>query len=136
MANEVIISEFGIQEYKTEGEIQPIYGEPTTSQVLDIATASAALGGRTAMVRLQSMGVGFWYNTGATAALAACTANTDGNHWLPGQHIHRLTGRRLCPCCRRSACGGVPRVRRNAEGSCGAGHSRTQPDTGLRVGAD
>ena len=88
MANEVIISEFGDQSHKTEGELSPIYGEPITSQVLDIAVASAALGGTTSMVRLQSQGTGFWYNTGDTAALAAATANTAGSHWLPqDQHI-------------------------------------------------
>jgi len=83
MADEVIISEFGPQTYATENFIQPIYGEPISSQVLDIAIVSAALGGRTSMVRLQSRGTGFWYKTGDSAALAACTANTDGNHFLP-----------------------------------------------------
>lgn len=88
MANKVIISEYGDQKHTTKGNLSPIYGEPLTTQVLNIGTVSAALGSTTSMVRLQSKGQGFWYNTGATAALAAATANATGNNWLPAsQHI-------------------------------------------------
>jgi len=82
MADEVIISEYGPQTYETNGVVAPIYGMPVTSQVLDIGVASAAMDGKTAMVNISSNGTAFWYKIGSTAALAACTANTDGNYLL------------------------------------------------------
>lgn len=89
MADEVII-----EEYATFGSLLPIATVPITTQVLDIATASAAFTSNTKYIRIRSKGTGFWYKIGATAALAAATADTDGNTWLPADQSvpHRVSG--------------------------------------------
>lgn len=76
MADEVIIEEYS--EFKT-GTSTP--GTPITTQVLDIATASAALNAATRYVRIQSKGTAFWYKFGGSTVSAV--ADTNGNLWLP-----------------------------------------------------
>lgn len=79
MANEVIIEEYGPQIYKTNGNLSgAAMGQLITTQILSIATASAALNNKTAYVVVQSKGTGFWAIPGASA-----TANTAGNVWVP-----------------------------------------------------
>jgi hypothetical protein len=85
MANEVII-----EEYATYDDTLPVAAIPTTTQVLSIATLSAALASTTKYVRIRSKGTGFWYKFGDSTASAA--ANTNGNLWLPADQAieHRV----------------------------------------------
>ncbi len=89
MADEVIISEYGRPVLQSQGTVQPVYGEPVTSQVLDIATLSAAMNAGTRVIRLQSKGTGFWYKQGTASVSAA--ADTNGSHWLPSDGCIDLT---------------------------------------------
>ena len=77
MANEVIIEEY--KGLPTGG--LSISDTPTTTQVLDIATKSAAFADTTKYVRIRSKGTAFWYKFGDSSVSA--TANTDGNLYLP-----------------------------------------------------
>jgi hypothetical protein len=83
MANEVIIEEYaGLLVKDAQNKyIDKIQGDFITSQVLDIAEASAAFNASTQYIRIQSKGTGFWYILGGASPSAA--ANTDGNRWLP-----------------------------------------------------
>lgn len=82
MANEVIIGELESPRSKNTGNLVPVHGRPVTSQVLDIATASAAFNSKTSYINIQSKGTGFWWKLGTSAAVSAA-ADTDGNFWLP-----------------------------------------------------
>jgi len=83
MADKVIISEYS---QPIGSEVGTIFGNPITSQIIDIGDLSAAMNANTKMVRLQSKGAGFWYKQGESGASAA--ANTDGSHWLAAdQHV-------------------------------------------------
>lgn len=74
MADEVIIEEYGaLAQYGL-----PVPTQWITTQVLDIATAAAALNAHTKYIRIRSKGTGFWYSFAGAAAAA-----TDGNTWLP-----------------------------------------------------
>lgn len=75
MADEVII-----EEYAGYNINLVIPSTPITTQVLDIATASAQLNASTEYVRIVSKGTGFWYKFGQSDVSAA--ADTDGNLWL------------------------------------------------------
>lgn len=82
MANEVIIEEYGQKRYETKGVYHDnVTGVLNTTQVLTIATLSAAFDARTSMLRVRSKGTGFWYKIGGSAPDAV--ANTAGNCWLP-----------------------------------------------------
>lgn len=88
MANEVIIEEYSAVGIKIANSVQnqvPIPGKFITSQVLDIAEASAAFAATTSWIRLRSKGTGFWFILGG--ASPAATANTDGNRWLPADQF-------------------------------------------------
>lgn len=82
MADEVIIIEARAATVGNNGNPTSVLGDILTTQVLDIATASAQLNANTEVVRIQSKGVGFWFKTGLTAGAAAAAADTDGNVWL------------------------------------------------------
>ena len=81
MADEVIISEYKRPNIVVQGGVAPVYGVLVTTQVVDIATRSAAMNASTALVRLQSKATGFWYKRGDVTVSAA--ADTNGNSWLP-----------------------------------------------------
>lgn len=86
MANEVIIEEYAAFDPLIQAVTQPV-----TTQVLDIAELSAALGPTTKIIRIRSKGTGFWYIFGGAAASAA--ANTNGNLWLPAdQFVDHVVG--------------------------------------------
>lgn len=86
MANEVIISGYGLSKCLTNGTVMPVYGGAVSSEVLDIGVLSSVLASGVRIVRLQSKGVGFWYKVGESDVSAA--ANTAGSHWLPAdQHV-------------------------------------------------
>lgn len=89
MADEVIISEHGAPEVKRNGQVPPILGRTVTTQVLDIATKSAAFNAATKMIRITSKGTGFWWKIGDTTVSA--TADTDGNHWLAADQSVDIT---------------------------------------------
>ena len=80
MANEVVVEEY--QSYDANMGIPTI---PITTQVLDIATLSAALNPLTKYVRIRSKGTGFWFKFGGAAVSAV--ANTNGNSWLPADQF-------------------------------------------------
>lgn len=89
MANEVIIEEYeGTAAKNPDGTYAQIPGKLITTQVLDIAEASAQFNAKTAFIRIQSVGTGFWYIFGGAAPSA--TANTDGNRWLPANQFRDL----------------------------------------------
>jgi hypothetical protein len=89
MADEVIIEEYAnLKKDPSSGEILQIPAELITTQVLDIAVASAAFNARTSFIRVQSKGTGFWYLIGGASPSA--TANTDGNSWLPADQFRDL----------------------------------------------
>lgn len=77
MANEVIINCYN-KASLNEDLASAVLGNPTSGEVLDIATASAALTGDVCVVRAK--GAGFWYKRGQSGVSAA--ANTDGNDYL------------------------------------------------------
>lgn len=81
MADEVIIIEMS-RPPPVDGVHLSALGNILTTQVLDIATASAEFNEKTTFIRIRSKGTGFWYKTGLTAAAAAATADTDGNDWI------------------------------------------------------
>lgn len=85
MANEVIIEEYAAFDETMQCPTQPI-----TTQVLDIAEASAALNALTRYVVVSSKGTGFWYKFGDSSVSAI--ANTDGNIWLQadGRRPHKV----------------------------------------------
>lgn len=88
MADEVIIEEYasvGLEDGSTDIRNKPTPNDLITTQVLDIATASAALNSRTVFVRIQSKGTGFWYKVGDSSVSAA--PDTDGNCWLPADQF-------------------------------------------------
>lgn len=78
MADEVIIEEYT---KPANGYSSSIAGRLITTQVLDIATLSAAMNVATDYVVVQSKGVGFWLKQGASDVSAA--ADTNGNLWIP-----------------------------------------------------
>ena len=80
MADEVIIVESKRPNIVLQGSVAPVLGEITTTQVLDIATASAEVNADTQIVRVISKGTGFWLLQGDTGLSAA--ADTDGNIWV------------------------------------------------------
>ena len=80
MANEVII-----EEYAGFNNNLKIPSTPLTTQVLDIATASAQLNAATEYVRIMAKGTGFWYKFGESGVSAA--ADTDGNLWVPADQF-------------------------------------------------
>ena len=89
MANEVIIEEYGVQVAQSPNSAYlPVPGSLITSQILTIATASAALNAKTTLVRIQSKGTGFWYIFGGASPDAV--ANTAGNRWLPADQFRDL----------------------------------------------
>lgn len=75
MANEVIIEEYENFDVRVQAPREWI-----TTQVLDIAEASATLNIKTRYIRIVSKGTGFWYTMGVGAS---ATANTNGNSWIP-----------------------------------------------------
>lgn len=75
MANEVIIEEYENFDVRIQAPREWI-----TTQVLDIAEASAPLNAKTKYIRVRSKGTGFWYTMGDAAS---ATANTNGNSWVP-----------------------------------------------------
>lgn len=81
MADEVIISERALPVTGKNGTSLPILGERITTQVLDVATKSAAFNAATRMIRITANGSALWYKIGDTSVSA--TANTDGNEFLP-----------------------------------------------------
>lgn len=86
MANEVIIEEYGSTLAKApDSTYLPIPGLLITSQVLTIATLSAAFNSATAFLRVRSKGTGFWYKVGGTAPSAV--ADTAANRWLPADQF-------------------------------------------------
>ena len=78
MANEVIIEQYGKQRHGIKGLTGNTLGNLITTEIVSIATASAAFNAKTTTIRIRSKGTGFWYILGASAA-----ANTAGNCWLP-----------------------------------------------------
>lgn len=78
MADEVIVT-YGKAASITNGIASGVFGEVLGSYVLDIATASSAIGGE--VCRVQSKGTGFWLKLGTSGVSAA--ADTDGNIWIP-----------------------------------------------------
>jgi len=89
MANEVIIEEYATIPVKfPDGSYAPIPGPLVASQVLTIATASAAFNAATAYIRIQSKGTGFWYILGGNSPDAV--ANTAGNRWLPADQARDI----------------------------------------------
>lgn len=81
-ANEVIVSERGDQQYKTNGLIQPILGQRVTTQSLTLGSTSAAFNNGTSMIRIcNNAGAAIWYKIGASDVSSA--ANTAGNEYLP-----------------------------------------------------
>lgn len=88
MANEVIIEEYSGLARLPSGDFAPIPDTLITSQVLNIATASAALSSEAALVRIQSKDTGFWYKVGGSGVAAA--ANTAGNRWLPANQYRDI----------------------------------------------
>jgi hypothetical protein len=87
MADEVIIVEMRKPSSK-EGQMN-IFGDIITTQVLDIATLSAAMNTDTAMVQIISKGTGFWYKVGGSSVSAA--ADTNGNVWLKADASHSIS---------------------------------------------
>lgn len=86
MANEVIIEEYA-HSGKGIGSMRDV-SVPRgliTTQVLDIATRSAAFNESTVLIRIRSKGTGFWYKIG-TAGVNAI-ANTNGDCWLPADQF-------------------------------------------------
>ena len=82
MANEVIVEEYsGVTLKNPDGRYAPVPGILLTTQVLTIGVLSAAFDARTAFLRIQSKGTGFWYKIGGAAPSAV--ADTAGNRWLP-----------------------------------------------------
>lgn len=75
MANEVIVEEYERFDVRVQAPCEWI-----TTQVLDIAEASAVLNAKTKYIRVRSKGTGFWYTMGVGAS---ATANTNGNSWIP-----------------------------------------------------
>lgn len=75
MADEVVIEEY--TGFNINLQIPTV---PVTTQVLDIATASAQLNAATEYVRIVAKDTGFWYKFGGSDVSAA--ADTDGNLWL------------------------------------------------------
>lgn len=81
-ADEVIVSERNLPDSFVNGVPVPILGERITTQVLDVATESAAFNSATKMIRVcNNAGAALWYKIGASGVSAA--ANTDGNEYLP-----------------------------------------------------
>ena len=77
MANEVIINCY----YKAsinEDLVAAVLGNPTSGEVIDIATPSAALTGDVCVIRAK--GAGFWYKRGQAGVSAE--ANTAGNDYI------------------------------------------------------
>lgn len=92
MANEVIIEEYSSAGLtNSEGKNVPIPGTFITSQIKDIATASSAFDAKTAFIRIQSKGTGFWYILGGNSPDAV--ANTAGNRWLPPDQFRDIAVR-------------------------------------------
>lgn len=77
MANEVIINCYKKASIN-EDLASAVLGDPSSGEVLDIATASAALTGDVCVIRAK--GSGFWYKRGQSGVSA--TANADGNDYL------------------------------------------------------
>lgn len=81
-ADEVVVSERlypGMIRYGVPVEIQ---GYPVTTQVLDIATESAAFSEDTNYILIcNNAGAVIWYKLGPSGVSAA--ANTNGNEYLP-----------------------------------------------------
>ena len=89
MANEVIIEQYAsIGLAQATGQSVPVPGRLITTQILDLAVASAAFNAATAFVRIQSKGTGFWYIFGGASPDAV--ANTAGNRWLPADQFRDL----------------------------------------------
>lgn len=88
MADEVIIVEMQKPTRRETGDSLPLFGAVVTTQVLDIATKSAALNTKTDMVQVISKGTGFWYKLGGSSVSAA--ADTDGNIWLGADASHSI----------------------------------------------
>lgn len=77
MANEVIINCYD-KASVNEDLANAVLGNPTSGQVLNIATASAVLTGDICVVRAK--GAGFWVKRGESGVSAA--ANTGGNDYI------------------------------------------------------
>lgn len=93
MANEVIIEEYasvGVRKINApaDKEVQ-IPGELITTQVLNIDVQSASFNQRTAWIRVQSKGTGFWYAVGSASVNSV--ANTAGNRWLPADQFRDIS---------------------------------------------
>jgi len=86
MSDEVIIVEAEGTKIVSNGTVVPVLGKIITTQIMDIATLSAALNASTEIIRVKAKGTGFWYITGGSGASAA--ADTNGNDWIDaGDHI-------------------------------------------------
>lgn len=80
-ADEVVVSERIWPSVTVSGEHAPVLGNRVTTQVIDIATESAAFNSNTNMIRIcNNAGAAIWYKIGASGVSAA--ANTDGNEYL------------------------------------------------------
>lgn len=88
MADEVIIVEMQKPTRRETGDSLPVFGDVITTQVVDIATLSAALNAKTELVQLISKGTGFWYKLGGSNVSAA--ADTNGNVWLGADKEHSI----------------------------------------------
>ena len=87
MANEVIIEEYENIGARG-GTDKPLPRTLVTTQILDIATASAQFNERTSFIRIQSKGTGFWWALGGASPSA--TANTAGSAWLPADQFRDI----------------------------------------------
>lgn len=88
MADEVILVEMRRATSRGSGVPLSVFGDVITTQVLDIATRSAALNAKTEIVQIISKGTGFWYRAGGSSVNAV--ADTDGNTWLGADKEHSL----------------------------------------------
>lgn len=81
-ADEVIVSERKFPGLIKHGDTVPVLGHRITTQVLDVATLSAAFNASTNTIRIcNNAGAALWYKIGTGTPSA--TANTDGDEYLP-----------------------------------------------------